>query len=66
MRKLERELVQVYSDEILRRARELQTAEQVAPLAELAAAADGVRGFEQKKIDSANELLDKLARNGIK
>lgn len=66
VRKLERELVQVYRDEILRRARELQTAEQVAPLAELAAAADGVRGFEQKKIDSANELLDKLARNGIK
>lgn len=66
VRKLERELVRTYREEILRQARQLRTREQVAQLAELAGAADGVRGFEQKKIDSAKELLGKLARGGVK
>ena len=66
VRKLERELVRTYREEILRQARQLRTPEQVAQLAELAGAADGVRGFEQKKIDSAKELLGKLARGGVK
>ncbi|OFT36042.1 indolepyruvate ferredoxin oxidoreductase [Corynebacterium sp. HMSC08A12] len=66
VRKLERKLVNAYREEILSRARNLHAPEQVAELASLAAAADGVRGFEDKKIDSAQELLQKLGRAGVK
>lgn len=66
VRKLERKLVSVYREEILSRARNLHTPEQAAELASLAAEADGVRGFEQQKIDSAHELLQKLGRAGVK
>ncbi len=65
-RKLERKLVNAYREEILSRARNLHAPEQVVELASLAAAADGVRGFEDKKIDSAQELLQKLGRAGVK
>ena len=66
VRKMERKLVNAYREEILSRARNLHTLEQVVELTALAAAADGVRGFEDKKIDSAQELLQKLGRAGVK
>ncbi|HIW96562.1 MAG TPA: indolepyruvate ferredoxin oxidoreductase family protein [Candidatus Corynebacterium gallistercoris] len=62
VRRLERELKQRYREELLRRARSMTSASDVADVAELAAAADGVRGFEDKKLDSGRELLELLDR----
>lgn len=62
-RKVERELVTAYRDTLLRLAQDMDSMEDLHSLIDLAQGADDVRGYEELKINSARELLAKLAQH---
>lgn len=64
VRVLERELKRQYRAVLLSQAKRMTSQERLAELTELAAAADGVRGFEEKKLSSGREMLAKLGAAG--
>ena len=64
VRVLERELKRQYRAVLLSQAKRMTSQERMAELIELAAAADGVRGFEEKKLNSGREMLAKLDAAG--
>ncbi|GEM_PF-3188209 len=62
VRELERKLPAVYRSAIISHAATMTTADQLAQLVDLAAKADGVRGYEQRKLDSGKQLIDAITR----